>query len=82
MGNLSGSIALRKKIGLKTRFIVLISITNFICSVLGFFLIHKLTSTALSESLSGSGLAIRYGVFQNDRKYISNSSFSKVEISW
>jgi hypothetical protein len=64
IGNISGSLVFRKKIGLKSWQIGFLSFFNFLISALGFLLIHKITSNASSEAYTGTGMAIRYDVFE------------------
>lgn len=66
IGNVSGSIIFRKKIGMKTGKIVLIDIINLFASFFVYLLLHKMLSFSVSESLSGTGMDVLYGVFNKE----------------
>ena len=64
LGNLTGSLLLNKRLGMRKALVTIVVISNYILSALAFFLIHKITSVSISESLAGTGMAIEYGVFK------------------
>lgn len=72
-GNLAFSLIKRKTFGLKKWQVFVISFSNFFLSMLGFFLIHKVTSISVSESLAGTGIGVAYNVYKKD----TNIKFDK-----
>ena len=66
VGNISGSIGFRKKIGLKAGKIIIIVFSNLILAFLSYFLLHKILSTSVSESLAGTGIGVAYGVYSKE----------------
>ena len=64
LGNLTGSLIFKKRLGMKRALVIIIVISNYFLSALAFFLIHKITSISAYESLAGTGMAIEYGVFE------------------
>ncbi len=77
LGNLTGSLIFRKRLGMKKGLVTIVVISNYILSALAFFLIHKMTSISISESFAGTGMAVLYGVFENNIRRRKISVFFK-----
>ena len=63
LGNFAGSFVMRKKAGIKTWIVGLVSFFNFIVVILVYFIVHKAQAFSVAESLVGTGYSIDYGVY-------------------
>ena len=62
VGNLTGFLITNKKTGLKKTHIVLATFLNFLVALIGFIIVFSQYYYAHSETFTGTGTAIDYGV--------------------
>ena len=78
LGNLTGSLIFSKRLGMKKGLVTIVAISNYVLSALAFFLIHKITSISVSESLAGTGMAVLYGTYNESKKEILTKKWSSI----